>query len=222
MKKASKTLSALILSFCFFLNSNSTLAQSWGIIDSLNLLPSNPTTTSIVQIICKSHFAYASCALINSTVNVNNNIITVNASHMQGGFSAICYSVDTITLGSNFMPGNYTVSFNLLDSNNSVFDIDTLYFTIPQLNGLSENNFEIEAKFQPNPFSDYSLLTLPFTHKNQDIELLILSPIGVLEKFFLIQSKETLITKGSLRSGIYFYKIKSKNQTLATGKFIIN
>jgi hypothetical protein len=221
MKQLQKILLTGLLTIVCFSLVNRANAQSWGIIDSLKLIPSNPTTTSTIQVVCYSHFAYIACTLINDSVNINNFIITVNASHMQGGFSQICYSKDTITLGSNFSPGNYIVPYNLLDSNNAVFDIDTLYFTIPQPNGINENNIQSQIKFQPNPFNEFTSLIIEPAFEISNAEIKFYDLFGKEVRKEKIFSKETILKRKNLTDGFYTYKIIMKGSILAIGKLVI-
>lgn len=127
-----QTIKAVIITVFISFSVNSLKAQGWGMIDSLKLIPDSPTETSTVQVACFATFGSGDCFIVDTSVTISGTTITVQAYHMIGMLTVICNSADTITLGSNFSAGNYTVVYNINDSGLVAIDTDTLYFTIPQ------------------------------------------------------------------------------------------
>ncbi len=89
----------------------------------------------------------------------------------------------------------------------------------PEGIGINENGKKVEVAVFPNPFSAATTLTL-----NKEV-------INAVVSVYTIQGKEVrnikfseknvILEKGDLAGGIYFYKIKSPNEVIATGKLII-
>ncbi len=85
--------------------------------------------------------------------------------------------------------------------------------------GVKENNFILKSSVQPNPFSSSSNLILNKEVKNGI--LLIYSIDGKEVRISNLNGKNLVIEKTNLNEGLYFYKITSDNEVIATGKLII-
>ncbi len=136
-------------------------AQGWGTIDSLKLIPDSPTETSTVQVACFATFGSGDCFIVDTSITISGNVITVQAYHMIGMLTFICNSEDTITLGSNFPSGNYTVIYNLNDSGIVALNTDTLFFSIPVTEGISTVHLTSKINCWPNPAGNELVVQLP-------------------------------------------------------------
>ncbi|HLG36116.1 MAG TPA: T9SS type A sorting domain-containing protein [Bacteroidia bacterium] len=134
-----------------FLGASNSEAQPAGI-DSLKIIPTNPTTNDTVKVISYTHWGINPCLLTSSSINTVNDSITVVAIH--GGFGNLqpCSSIDTLTIGV-LNAGNYELIYYLPDTFWAVvFDIDTIIFTVQQASGLNQiDNSDQRIKIFPNP-----------------------------------------------------------------------
>lgn len=120
MKRHQLTLGTLLLTF--FLTGN-LKAQT---IDSLKIIPTNPTTNDTVKVITYTTFPNSSCNLTGSSINIIDSTINVYASHFQGGWPSICNSIDTLTIGK-FNARTYELQYHLTDTAPpTTYDIDTI------------------------------------------------------------------------------------------------
>ncbi|MBW8051820.1 MAG: T9SS type A sorting domain-containing protein, partial [Cytophagales bacterium] len=184
-----------------------------GTIDSLKIIPSNPTTNDSIKIISFTLFPYGACTLKNSSFNINNKEIVINATHFEGGWPAICNSVDTITIGK-LDTGAYTLYYNLsVDTNLAVFDTDTLFFVVQNPTDVISTPVETTAiKIYPNPNTDEFIIEMNIL-KVQDVEITLFNIAGQviynenLKRFKGLYFKR-INTKG-LSTGVYQLQIKT-------------
>ena len=140
-------------------NINSLNAQYLGNIDSLKLLPDNPTQTDTVKVICYITFGSSSCILDSSILIINNSQITISAYYTIGFESTICNSIDTIVIGK-LDTGYYQLNYNVVkENNNPTFYSDSLNFTISSSNSIYEEKSNAYFKISPNPLSHRRKIT---------------------------------------------------------------
>ena len=84
--------------------------------------------------------------------------------------------------------------------------------------GILENS----AKTYPNPFADYTTISIGKSVLLSNAEIHIYDVIGKEVKVISdIQSHELTIGRDGLKNGMYFYKLINKGEEIATGKLII-
>lgn len=201
------------------INSMTLNAQSWGIIDSLSLLPSNPTSTDTIKVICKARFSTSYCERLYSNISVNNNVIQISSVHFLGNFLAICPSTDTVVFGSNFNPANFLIVYNLLDTNFDTLDIDTLNFTISSINNY-ENNRNKNLLY-PNPVSDYAKFQLPPSNIENEYKIVLFNLVGQIIFTSNFKGNVIYFDRGKIINGIYNFQI-SADDYFAIGKIVFN
>jgi hypothetical protein len=109
--------------------------------------------------------------LTSSSVNINGATITLNASHSLGVLAVICYSTDTLTIGT-LNAGTYELTYHLY-APPTIYDIDTIIFTVQQASGLQLiENSDQKIKVYPNPATTeiHIDLNTPSTEKH-DIDI---------------------------------------------------
>lgn len=121
--KAGKFISTLIFIIISFSN---VFAQQ---INSLTIIPANPTTTDTIKVISSTGFSSMSCNLTGSSVSVSSDSVIISATHTQGMLPATCTSVDTLTIG-RLSAGTYVVYYTLNWGSNSTQD--TISFVVNQ------------------------------------------------------------------------------------------
>jgi hypothetical protein len=103
-----------------------TLSAQAVYVDSLKIIPTNPTSVDTVKVIAFTTLVSSPCPLKTSSVEVIDDTIKVRASHNLGPFWLFCNSIDTLILGV-FEPGNYELHYHLMDTTFTVtYDIDTI------------------------------------------------------------------------------------------------
>ncbi len=217
-KKLQLSFSIILIGFFISLSSFNTLAQGWGSIDSLKIIPVNPTSTSTVLVSCFATFGYGSCYIIDSSVNISDTIITVQAYHLMGMLTVICNSADTLILGSNFSPGTYTVVYNLNDSGSVALDTDTLYFTIPVAESITEHITPPQLNIFPNPASNE--LAIHFRNAEIATNITITDVLGREIYSQKTNQNSEIINIKSLSAGVYFVKAQLQKGKVVSGKFV--
>ena len=214
-----KVISSAILVFLFLINT--ARAQLWyGDIDSLKLLPANPTAFDSVKVVAYSTFPSGACMILTDSVVVVDSTVTVYAVHFHGGYAVICHSVDTISLGL-FIPGNYKIYYHLEDTIPLFIDIDTLSFTISEPIGITEYNQADPVSVYPNPSSNTTMISIDKSISVSNGFIILYNALGnqvIKEK---ISNNSTTISIGNLPKGIYFYKIVNGSQVISKGKMIV-
>lgn len=185
-----------------------TVTQTIGpTIDSLTIIPTNPTTNDTVKVIGHTNFLTGTCFLIGSSINFNNETITVGVSHYIGGWPGICNSIDTLTIGK-LNAASYELHYLLSDTlGPTTHDIDTIMFTVQQLNKLqlTDNSDEI-LKIYPNPTT---------TELNIDLNTLLTnkyqfdfySVLGQKIKTVNTDEDSVSIDISNFKDGVYFIAI---------------
>ena len=201
----------MVFSLAFSFLQKKLNAQPWyGNIDSLILLPVSPTSNDTLKVVCYSIVPNYPCMMLSSSISINDTIITIDCYHFHGLYTAICTSVDTLTIGHNLMPGYYTILYNLNDSVQGVIDTDTLYFYIPTLTALDHPMFFSDIQIFPNPFSDIISIDLRGNLYNKgslSIKNIVGQKIPAYAELKLLPNCMNKIDFHSLSTGIYFLEI---------------
>ncbi|MBI4947584.1 MAG: T9SS type A sorting domain-containing protein [Bacteroidetes bacterium] len=91
-----------------------------------------------------------------------------------------------------------------------------------RINELSASN--IDVRFYPNPFSNFSFLNVANTKEleMQNISVKIYDVMGREQEVGIVSNPEGfMIGRGNMTSGIYFYRVFSKAQAIASGSVIV-
>ena len=81
-----------------------------------------------------------------------------------------------------------------------------------------------EILIYPNPFNNFTTIKIKYEElKNQTLEFVMYDLLGreIKHQQFAIGKHEFVVEKGNLQTGMYFYKIKSNEKSIATGNLII-
>ncbi len=90
--------------------------------------------------------------------------------------------------------------------------------------GIDEKNVESMISVSPNPFSEYTQLTIDQQLFNRYSSLTVsLKDIAgrMVRKNFIITSPATKISRAELSAGTYFYEVSNSEKLLAKGKMVI-
>lgn len=130
-----------------------TFGQQGSVIDSLIIIPSTPTVNDEIKLVCYVTFPTGDCLLNILSIDVQENDITVMLNYTVGDYTAICHSVDTLTIGT-LSAGSYELTANLtVNLLQVIFDTDTISFTVDNTLGISDVSIRNEFEIYPNPFS---------------------------------------------------------------------
>lgn len=182
-----------------FLLSQNTFGQIHAI-DSMKLIPENPTAGDEIKLICYSAFSSGGCELQNYSVSFQGNQITVNMEHEPGFLTYICHSVDTISLG-NLSMGDYQLYANLIiQPMDELADTDTLSFSVDNSLRIDEHSNTGNLTIYPNPFDQaFQIKT------DAVIEQLEISSVSgqkiILDKTLI--TLDNMIDVSGLKNGIY-------------------
>lgn len=176
-------------------------------IDSLKLIPENPTIADDIKIVFYATFPSGSCDLGNHYVIVQGNQITLNLEYSPGAATYICSDVDTVSLG-NLEAGDYELDVNLIiQPMDTIEDQDTLYFSIGNLLGISESTNAFDVSVYPNPFNEELLIETDAIIEK--VELNSISGQKVSEKINLDYDKR--LDLSDLKDGIYLLTLTDHN-----------
>ena len=191
-------------------------------IDSLKIIPNNPTTNDTVRVIGYTRHPNSDCSLANSSVSIANDTITVVTSHTLGMLPTICNSIDTLTIGV-LNTGSYELTYHLADTAPpTTYDIDTIIFTVQQVNALQPaDNSGQKIKVYPNPTAtelNIDLKTLP----SDEYHINIYSVLGQKIKMVKTDKNNVSINISDLTEGVYFITITNGRGGQWTRKIIKN
>ncbi len=184
-------------------------------IDSLKLIPANPTTNDALKVVCYTTFPSGSCILngIHSEQQGNNILLMLNYS--VGAATYICHSVDTISI-ENPGAGSFQLITTITTNEQDIIeDIDYLQFTVDPFLGLDElhsNNFVV----YPNPVINELRFKTNFTVENLEIQSVSGQKIQLKESF----SDSTPIDVSNLEQGIYLVTLTDDKGNQFTQRII--
>lgn len=195
-----------------------TLKAQLPNIESLTIVPVNPTTEDMVQVSCQSVFSSGGCPLTFSNVSVNATTIDVFATHDLGPMAYICTSTNVITIGQ-LACGYYNLRYHLSCSPcPSGSDIDSVYFMVTSITGEAEIEKDSpEISIYPNPvFNEFSL---PGLSLHMPATIIMYDLYGNQLKRISSERNQTTTDVSMLVPGIYFVEVRSGKETYR-GKFI--
>lgn len=181
-------------------------------IDSLRIIPENPTIADEIKIICYATFPSGSCDLQNHFLTVQGNQITLNLEYNPGAATYICSDVDTVSLG-NLDAGDYELDVNLIIQPMDVIeDHETLFFSIGNLLGIRENSINFDVRVHPNPFNKE--LRIETDAIIEKVELNSISGQKVSKEINLAYDKG--IDLSDLKDGIYLLTLTDNKGNKST------
>ncbi|MCF8299214.1 MAG: T9SS type A sorting domain-containing protein [Saprospiraceae bacterium] len=187
-------------------------------INSLTTIPFNPTVNDVVSVVCNSTHPNSGCNLISDSIEVNSNIIYVEAMHYSGMMPAICTSTDTIAVGS-FQPGNYTIIYTLKNQIMSILDIDSVNFTVILSTDVYKHQITNGIKIFPNPSNGEINVELNVQLNNASLKVFDLT--GKLINSYQLKNDQVFSFNSNLLPGIYFINVSDENGFLENRKLII-
>ncbi len=210
----------LIAAILFGIGLTNIKAQKYAGIDSLKIIPKNPTANDSVKIISYTTFASGSCSLDSSSINLTGNTISVSAWNRKGIMNYVCNSTDTLTIGK-LGSGDYELHYNLIDTYfKTSYDIDTIAFTVLLHSDVEHTeNLNTKIEFYPNPATD----NITVSSNNsiiQNIELFDLTG-NCLFQNCVVKNKSFSFYAGDFPPGIYILKVETAKEKVAR-KIIIN
>ncbi|MBI2722053.1 MAG: T9SS type A sorting domain-containing protein [Bacteroidetes bacterium] len=213
-----KILFKYVLTFlCIIAMTNNIIAQFVN--QTLTFLPSNPTTTDNIKVVSENQFGNTSCNMTSSTITSTNYKIDVTAYHNIGLNNAICYTKDTITIGS-FAPGAYKLVYTIRHtSTNNQYGKDSLNFTITGPNGVKETEALQHLKLYPNPVKDVLIIESAQPSLTEDLDYTLVTILGQeladkKSKASILKDNTLAINIKDLPAGIYFIRFNYKGQFL--------
>jgi hypothetical protein len=200
----------LLLVFLLFLSA--AKAQT---IQSLTVVPANPTTADNIYILAVCSFTSGPCDAWTQNFNINGSLISASAMHCLGMLTVICTDTDSFAIG--MLPaGTYNVTYQVDEghggppctpgivpgpTSNTTFIVSTTT-DIPE-NSTTNNVMLI----YPNPVMDELSIALP---SSSVISVLDITGRNLLHFDYKIGiGKPFTIDVSSLKPGIYFIRARS-------------
>lgn len=194
-------------------------SQVWSSIDSLKIIPNNPSTSDTVKIISYLQFAYSYCFHDSINITTTSFDIVIEDIHEIGNLPLSCFTVDTIVLGK-FDIGNYCIVYNLRDTVNNLLDTDTLCFSILPSEIQSIDNNSIFSFF-PNPIDEYATFSFLSFVNNSIYELELININGKRLLREIIRNNNYVFYRNQLPSGVYFFLIRKDEGILVRNKICL-
>ena len=117
-----------------------------------------------------------------------------------------------------------TFSVTLITSNLNGSDTATATVIVSTCTGILENNEAGKISITPNPFHTEAILNISHLPSHIfHLEFRMYDVFGkmVMQRVILSGGRNLLIERNNLTSGMYFYKVQSANETISTGKIVI-
>jgi hypothetical protein len=202
-----------IYAFLFLMTVMLSAQAQYGTINSMTIIPANPTTADTVKLIADITVGYSSCWLVGgnfSTPSPGNYM--VDAYYCMGMLAALCNSTDTFTFG--VLPAGTNNIYMLLRSAQSggpdpctVFsplDTDTVQITISISTGIPNDG--ISALQVISTDDGFVIKGVERMQGDKDFALYSIDGKMVYNK---ILSEEENKINPTLSPGIYFYRLRA-------------
>jgi hypothetical protein len=194
-----------------------SLTTKAQVIQSLTVLPVNPTPTDTITILAECMFPSGGCELFVLNVGTTGQDIYASALHCLGPLTVICNYTDTIIL--NPLPaGAYTFHFQL----DAGFGpepctpgivpgpTDTITFVVSPTVDVPEVLGQDEIAVFPNPFQEQFHVT-GIEPEHYPVTVDIFSAEGKLVKSIRINEPSTTISVKELPAAIYQLQLTNAN-----------
>ena len=195
----------LVLLLGVILNNN--VKAQW--IQSLTVVPANPTTLDPIMVLADCGFPSGTCDIHTQYLNVNGNFISAGALHCLGMLTVICNHTDTFQLGT-LPTGNYTFQFQL-DAGYGMptctpgivpGPFDTISFFISPAVGLGEFIPQDAVTFYPNPTDGFFMINGLEEH-DYPVTVSVFTVEGKLQTREKIMLAGEKINAGNFPPGMY-------------------
>lgn len=202
----------LVVVVLLLLNCITTQAQ-W--INSLTVVPSNPTTSDQVKILANLSFSAGPCDDHTQFLSSLGSTYSASALHCLGMLSFICNHTDTFSLGQ-LAGGSYKFFFNVNEGGGPSpcspgivpGPFDSVSFVVTAPTGIKENHIELtQLKYDETS----RILKLDFEKIPINACIQILSLDGKVIETAALTSTENLLQLKSVARGIYLLKIQNKD-----------
>ncbi|MBT8194829.1 MAG: T9SS type A sorting domain-containing protein [Bacteroidia bacterium] len=207
-------LKSVFILFCIaFIAPPSNLSAQTAFIQSIVIVPSQPTINDQISAIVTSSFSSGACSQITQYVTILGNQINVQAGHLLGPLAYICTSIDTVDLGM-LSAGNYTLNYNINASGATATD-SVQFMVINPTNVLELNTNHI--KLYPNPANDYLIIQSNTSEQIQHLSIFSLSGKKILKQdvnLYSTEKEEILVDIADISNGIYYLQLTFKDKIL--------
>jgi len=215
-----------LLFFIIFVGFSTCCFAQGGTIQSLSILPTNPTSSDSITIYGDLSFLSTGCDQQSIGAFVFGNTVQVASHHCVGIAAAICYTTDSIKIAP-LADGTYYLVFELVSGGAPIpcspgiiaDDVDTLLFTVGNPNALNQHPEPKSFSMYPNPTTGSFQVQLQQEAIGETIS--IYSADGRLQHQQKVQSTtETLYL--DLENGMYWVQLSPCNTKDGTYSLIIN
>lgn len=193
-------------------------------IDSIVVVPANPTPSDFVNVYIYLQLPNSSCAG-TANYSVNGSLISGSSVHCQGMLNTICYDIDTFAVGM-LAPGTYTVNYTLSSgfgipncSPGIVPDDNASTSFSVLITGMNPAPVQPAFGLAPNP-SDGGF-SISGVKPGDQTMLQVFTADGRLARSYAVSSTQQFFETG-LQPGIYFVRLQDAEQTSAMQKIIIS
>ena len=184
----------------------------YGTINSMTVIPANPTTVDTVKLIADVTVGYSSCWLVGNNFNLlSPGNYMVDAFYCMGMLAALCNSTDTFTLG--VLPAGTNNIYMLLRSAQnagpdpctvfSPLDTDVVQIFVSTSTGIPDDEI---ISLRIVSIDDEFVIRGAERMSNKDITLYSISGRTVYNR--ILTAEENKINP-SLLPGIYFYRLRA-------------
>lgn len=171
-------------------------------IDSLEIIPENPTVNDEIKVVCYTTFPSGPCELSDHSFDIQGGSITLLLDYTVGGATYICHSVDTLSIG-NLGMGDYELEAGLTIDHlqDTIFDTHTIYFSVESDLGIPETISNSHLSIYPNPFQNELTIATNVVIDKMEIFSVFGQEITLAESG--IQDKQMDVSH--LENGIYLF-----------------
>lgn len=149
--------------------------------------------------------------MLTGAVDINNYSIFNGTIISQGAinlFTGVTINGRALTIAGAIATNEIDGAANILHANCATVGVQTI----------DESNETVTV--YPNPFRNYTTIQIEDASPINTSELTIYNDLGVVVISKIITNQSTTIDTGNLPSGIYFFKVTGRDQTIQSGRMI--
>ena len=189
-----------------------SLCNAQQIIDSVKIIPLNPTTTDSIYVITSVTMATTSNGYLGYDLSTSGTIINIEACYKHGMLDAPETYIDTINLGVKPI-GEYTLNFVAYSTHfipcdhSDISEFQTTFIVTAPL-GINESESKFTFSLFPNPLNSNANLEFELL-EDSEVELSIRDTHGRLIKSLVLTTldagtNQIVIDMSHFSSGVYF------------------
>ncbi len=204
----------------------------WAQLDSVKVLPANPTDSDSIKLIGYKTFSTHSCSMLGKLITTpTTGEIYIDACHDDSLISQSCSSIDTITLAP-LAGGNYKIGYIIRRVNfatdpptcggSPIADSTNVYIAVTSTAGIAKNGaIKNAVSIYPNPASEIIAVKYDLEENFSQARIVIYNLVGQKVQQLKLDNEKGVVYLNitQLNGGSYYLRVESPANQSSVHRF---